>query len=87
VEGMLARPTTVDEITLEPLIGPAKVIELRSLIVTAESGEDTILAESPLIELEHVQEWEKGPPAIRAGGIRIVYTGRPVMVCHGTTLL
>ena len=49
---------TVENLKLEDMIGAAVVVDVRSLIETVEKGEETNLAQSPVITAEFLKSWE-----------------------------
>jgi kynurenine formamidase len=60
---------TGDRYPLDRLMGPAVVIDIRSLLNRANN------AESPQITVELIQEWEKRNGAIRQGEVVLFYSG------------
>ena len=49
---------TVEQLELADMIGAAVVVDVRSLIEAAERGEETNLAQSPIITTEFLEDWE-----------------------------
>lgn len=50
---------TIDQLNLNDMIGPAVVVDVRSLIGTVSKGETTHLAHSPVIDRAFLEAWEK----------------------------
>ena len=60
---------TGDKVPLEDLMGPAVVVDVRSLAGEGESGV------SPFITPDHVRGWEEEHGALRAGEVVLFLTG------------
>src|SRR5688572_22870766 len=60
---------TGDKYPLERMMGPAAVIDVRSILDKAPNGK------SPVITLQMIQAWEKQHGAIQAGDVVLFYSG------------
>ncbi len=61
--------TTVEKVPLEQMIGPANVVDCRSLRGQAKPGE------SPIITPAFLEAWEAGHGAFKLGEVVILHTG------------
>ncbi|MFS2042342.1 MULTISPECIES: cyclase family protein [Rhizobium/Agrobacterium group] len=60
---------TIEQLDLKQLIGPAVVVDVRSLVEAAPKGTHTHLAESPWISREFLEEWEERHGGFQPGEI------------------
>ncbi|UNK40005.1 cyclase family protein (plasmid) [Shinella sp. H4-D48] len=60
---------TIEQLDLKQLIGPAVVVDVRSLVEAAPKGTHTHLAESPWISREFLEEWEERNGGFQPGEI------------------
>jgi kynurenine formamidase len=67
--------STIEQLPLDQLMGPAAVFDGRHLIEAAAPGEKTNLAESPVITAAHVAEWEAEHGALEPGEVVLFRTG------------
>ena len=66
---------TIEQLTLDQLMGPAVVVDVRSLIAGQPPGEKTRLRASPVIGKAFLANWEAANGAFQAGEIVLFRTG------------
>lgn len=65
---------SIEQLDLNEMIGPAVVVDVRSLIATVPKGEQTHLAHSPVITRAFLEAWEAENGAIAPGDIVLFRT-------------
>ncbi|MEP7457492.1 cyclase family protein [Phyllobacterium sp. SB3] len=65
---------TIDQLSLEDMIGEAVVVDVRSLITDYPKGKTTNLRESPIITRIFLENWEKDNGPFSAGDIVLFRT-------------